>query len=1075
MALRRQLRKIMGWGTLLLLAVVIGGGWFAFTYVTDNETLRAAISAGAPRFLPNSTLEVSRVRVRPIAGEVILHNVSIRQFEKGEPKLVGISPWVQITYDAWATLDGRFDLKEVVVAQPKLQLRRRKDGSWNFVGLLASPWPLPPSETSPPVRIENGTVELIDETDGPKAAAIAILRDVSLKVGAGDLHGRPVPFEGTAKGDLYDSLKIVGSFDRATGRIVLAGDLNRVALSKTLGDRLPIEARPLFQTIGLQGGQADLTLRSLTYDPKAKVPLHYDAVARLRSGVWNCGKLPFQINDLDATVAIKDGVAVIEQSKGRDGSTSVRATGTIDLADPATSPFHLSLQVDDLELERVRGWSIANFAKTATDLWNDFQPKGRVDLDIDLGRNVTNGPIAWGVGVGCRDVAIIYKHFAYPLEHISGELICRQDRVTVDLHTQHIGGKPLSAKGTIDQPGPDSVVNLDFKAGSLPVDATLLAAMPPDVRKVVDSFKPSGTIHGTAHVKRTPPQKPGDDPKGEIAINADLDLNPGCEITWEGLKYPVRDLTGHLEIHPTSWIFTQMRGAHGQATITGDGRVDRLGKDQYKVGIHINADNILFESQLRDALQDAWKKTWDTLNPTGASDVDVAINLEPGKPERYHLEISPRPQTNLRLKFTGMAIDGVPGASREVEMPMEEVTGRFVYDDGKVVMTDGAFSFRNSPVRFRQGEVQVFNSGKFTLKVDDLSIKDFKIDAGLRKLMPPVMAQFARRLDDGKSFLIRTNLVLGWSGKPSDPATCGWSNATVVFNDNTIVGIPFRHIQGEISSLYGSFNGRALDIHGLLKLGSVEMFDLQVTELETPIEVVGDKAKLTSIRGVLLRGELTGNVEVGLEATPKFEAHLQIEKADLKSLARNLPGKQNFSGMVSGKIDVSGLGQNMHSLQGGGEAHVTQGDLGKLPVFFRVVNLLNLAPTTNAAFDKADVWFTIRNGETTFNPIQFFGYAFSLHGRGHLDAQGDLDVKLRVLYGRDSWHILLVSDAIREASGQIFVIRVLGNFASPIFKPMPLPQASEFVKSFGADHKALRAARERDSSRQPRMPTTTGP
>ena len=1062
MRLRRRLRKILGWGTLVLMAVVIGGGYFAYTYVTDNETLRAAISAGAPRFLPNSQVDVLRVRVRPIAGEIVLSNVSIRQSENGISNLVGLSPWIQISYDAWSMLDGRFDLKEVVVAQPRLRLRRRKDGTWNFVGLLAKPWPMPPSETTPPVRIENGTIELQDETDGPEAAVTAILRDVSVKVFASNTKGMPIRFEGNGKGTLFDNVKIVGTFDRSTGQVALAGDLNRLAISKTLGERLPSEMRPLFRLIGLQGGEADLTVRSLHYDPKAKVPLRYDAVARLRYGVWNSEMLPFPLNDVAAVVAIKDGVAIVEKSQGRDGSMTVRASGTIGLTNPANSPFHLRLAVDDLELERVHGWSIHKFAKPASDLWHDFRPSGRVDLDIDLLRGVTNGPIDWGVGVGCRDVSLIYKEFKYPVEHVSGEMICRPDKITIDVHTKQIGGKPLTVMGTIEHPGPKSIINLDFTAESLPVDKTLLDAMPPDVRKVVQSFKPSGTVQGKAHVRRTPPLKSTDDPKGQIDINADLDLNPGCEITWEGLQYPVRDLTGHLEIHPTSWIFSNVSGVHGQAKITGAGRVDKLTKTDYKVGIHVNAENLLFESQLREALQPAWQKTWDTLNPTGASDVDVTIDLDPGKhPDSYHLEITPKPQTNLRLKFERIALEGDAGGPHEIEMPMEEVAGRFVFDNGKVIMTDGSFLFRSSPVRFNRGEVKVLDSGQFELNVTDLSVKDFKIDAGLRKLMPPVMAEFARRLDDGKSFMVRTNLDLAWSGKPGEPASVGWNNATVVFNDNSVDRTPLRHIQGQVDHLRGSFDGRDLVVHGILDLASVDLFDVQVTDLKTPVEVVGNKAKLTSILGTVLGGKASGSVEIGLEATPKFETHLAIEGAELRSVARNQPGKQSFSGLISGKLDLSGLGSEIHSLQGGGEAHVTNGDLGKLPPAVRFIKLLSVTATTKTAFDKADVWFTIRNGETTFNPIEFFGYAFSLHGRGTLDVQGDLDIKLRVLYGRDTWHIFLVSDAVREVSGQFFVIHVLGPLTSPSFRPEPLPQASDFVKSFGGNTKTLRANRNR--------------
>ena len=87
---------------------------------------------------------------------------------------------------------------------------------------------------------------------------------------------------------------------------------------------------------------------------------------------------------------------------------------------------------------------------------------------------------------------------------------------------------------------------------------------------------------------------------------------------------------------------------------------------------------------------------------------------------------------------------------------------------------------------------------------------------------------------------------------------------------------------------------------------------------------------------------------------------------------------------------------------------------------------------------------------TTFNPIEFFGDAFSLHGRGTLDVQGELDVKLRVLYSRDAWHIPGVSDLIREAEGQFLVIRVTGPAVAPTFKLEFIPGAGEFAKSLGA-------------------------
>ena len=177
---------------------------------------------------------------------------------------------------------------------------------------------------------------------------------------------------------------------------------------------------------------------------------------------------------------------------------------------------------------------------------------------------------------------------------------------------------------------------------------------------------------------------------------------------------------------------------------------------------------------------------------------------------------------------------------------------------------------------------------------------------------------------------------------------------------------------------------------------------------------------------------------------------LKVVAAQLESYAKTLRGRQSFKGLISAELHLNGLGSDPHTLQGKGEAHVMQGDLGRLPAIFGLFKVLQLAPNTRTAFDSADVNFNIRNGETDFNPILFTGNAFSLQGHGTLDPQENLDIKLRVLYGRDNWHLPLVSDAVREASAQFFVVRVVGTASSPSFKMVPFPQASKFVKSLGA-------------------------
>ncbi|HEV3121634.1 MAG TPA: AsmA-like C-terminal region-containing protein, partial [Isosphaeraceae bacterium] len=844
-------------------------------------------------------------------------------------------------------------------------------------------------------------------------------------------------FDGSAKGDALEHIRVKGTFDPATGHLTLTeGELTRLEISDTLRRMLPLEWREALLKPGLSAGELDLALDQLDYDPSAHPQVHYSLAARLRGGVVNCPRLPFPLNDVSATLLVSDGLVTVQRAEGYNGKTSVRARrgGTLELGDLGQGRMRLVLDVNDLEFDdRLRAWTPPGLAS----LWDEYQPKGRLSLVLTLLRTVPGAPPRVGVGLDCRDVALTYRYFPYPVEHVHGPFTWDGQQIRLNLETV-IGEKPFSARGTIENPGPGAVVNLAFEAGALPVDKVLFEALPPDVRKVVDQFKPTGSVRGRALLKRTPPG-PGDPEFGKVTVDAYLDLNERCAITWEGLPYRITDLTGHLELHPDHWLFTNMKGGNGLALIEGEGSVRRVGQGDFKTELHLWGKRLPFDDQLRLALPQTWQNTWAILQPAGSTTFDAHILVEQSK-ENYHLVIQPERETRVKLNLPRVPGPGVaPGETFDMP-PMEQVTGKFIFDNGTVTMTDVGFQFRGSPARFERGAVNVRDTGQFRLDVQGLEVADFRVDRGLCRIMPPLMAQFARRLDDGKTFRFHTNLAIGWSGKPGQSAWCAWSDALVVLNDNTIhTGLPLEHLQGQLDHLRGVFDGQNLEVHGALSLDSISLLGQQVTFLSSPLDVVHNRATLSNLKGELLGGELLGSAEVDLESTPRYTAHLSVRGADLERYTKTVYGRQNLRGLVESRIVLSGLGSDLHTLQGQGEVHITEGDLGELPALIRLVKFLNLSPLTRTAFDSADASFRIRNGETLFDPIKFTGNAFSLRGSGTMSAQGELNLGLRVLYGRDEgMHIPVVSDALRETTGQIFQIEVKGSPAFPRFHPVAL-------------------------------------
>ncbi len=63
---------------------------------------------------------------------------------------------------------------------------------------------------------------------------------------------------------------------------------------------------------------------------------------------------------------------------------------------------------------------------------------------------------------------------------------------------------------------------------------------------------------------------------------------------------------------------------------------------------------------------------------------------------------------------------------------MENVNGRFDFDNGKVAMNDVNFLFHGAPVQFASGEVTVEDSGRFELAVSELWVKEIRVDSSLR-------------------------------------------------------------------------------------------------------------------------------------------------------------------------------------------------------------------------------------------------------------------------------------------------------------------------------------------------------
>jgi hypothetical protein len=235
----------------------------------------------------------------------------------------------------------------------------------------------------------------------------------------------------------------------------------------------------------------------------------------------------------------------------------------------------------------------------------------------------------------------------------------------------------------------------------------------------------------------------------------------------------------------------------------------------------------------------------------------------------------------------------------------------------------------------------------------------------------------------------------------------------------------------------------------------------QITHLESPFHISEGLARLDSVRAHYLGGVVLGDEAcwISLDATPRYHAALSLKEARLEEYARTIPGRQSYRGNIDARILIDGLGSDVRSIQGRGEAHISQGDLGELPPVLRLASSINSMPNMivasndrprtpgKTAFDSADVNFSVANGRTTFDPIRFTGNAFSLLGRGTLDPQGYLDLRLNFLWGRDRFHIPLVSELTRRASTPFLIAHVKGTPSNLQFDSVLLPPVGDALRA----------------------------
>src|SRR5262249_43120715 len=102
-------------------------------------------------------------------------------------------------------------------------------------------------------------------------------------------------------------------------------------------------------------------------------------------------------------------------------------------------------------------------------------------------------------------VRVCFKHFQYPLERLTGtlEMDMLHKQYTVDV-TGHAGARPVTVSGFWKGEGSQVAADFVIRGKDIPLDGTLLGAIPEPCRRLAESFHATGLGDLDARVRRTP-------------------------------------------------------------------------------------------------------------------------------------------------------------------------------------------------------------------------------------------------------------------------------------------------------------------------------------------------------------------------------------------------------------------------------------------------------------------------------------------------------------------------------------------------------------------------------------------
>jgi hypothetical protein len=261
---------------------------------------------------------------------------------------------------------------------------------------------------------------------------------------------------------------------------------------------------------------------------------------------------------------------------------------------------------------------------------------------------------------------------------------------------------------------------------------------------------------------------------------------------------------------------------------------------------------------------------------------------------------------------------------------------------------------------------------------------------------------------------------------PNGPMADGF----LLIDSMALRGVPLANVQGP-------FALRESKIYFGQKVADVKSLNTSASVAPNPIQV-----DLFSGKGVVSG---TGDFE-----PLRFSMQTNLYGGQLQDvLAETGQASADASGICDAMVTLQGSPLNPQTFSGTGEVSIREASLFQLPGMMKLLRVLSVKPTNDAAFEKADISFRIDGDRLPIDHLSIDGDVLSLAGSGWANLRREMHLDLYAYVGNRNQLAKLVGPLLSETRyAPLMQVEIDGTVEAPEMTRKPLPVIEDALKTY---------------------------